>query len=57
MERLNYEKNEDWTMNNVRSLIKSKIQTDITSCGIFMIGYSLIVVDIEKNNDKTLLTK
>ena len=57
MERLNYEKNEDWTMNNVRSLIKSKIQTDITSCGIFMIGYSLIVVDIEKNNDKILLTK
>ena len=57
MESLNYGKHEDWTMNNVRSVIKSKVQTDITSCGIFMIEYSLIVVDIEKDNDKTLFNK
>ena len=44
-------------MNNVRSVIKSKIQTDITSLGIFMIEYSLIVADIEKDNDKTLCNK
>ena len=57
VESLNYGKNEDWTMNNVRSVIKSKVQTDITSCGIFMIEYSLIVVDIVKDNDKTLFNK
>ena len=57
MENLNYDKNEDWTMNNVRSVVKSKIQTDITSCGIFIIEYSLLVVNIEKDNDKTLFNK
>ena len=57
MESLNYGKNEDYTMNNVRSVIKSKIQTNITSCDIFMIEYSLIAVDIEKDNDDTLFNK